>query len=258
MAGGRLRPRARGAPTTGSTWSYDAAWTRGTSPTPPACARSRWWSTARSCSTTAGPTRVDADEIRAQAAEQARPGCFARMEDALTALIVEDAPCSRLYLQDAHPIRDGMGYAQRTPRQRGFEAVWQAESRLVREATVPMAAFAAVTERDQGRLGRASTTGPATPPSSPRPSPRSTTSRPAGCILGIGAWWDPLAAKVGVDRRQAAAGDARDRRPPCGPCWPTRPSPSTASSCTSTASSSTTCTRSAGRRTCRSTSGPPA
>ena len=35
----------------------------------------------------------------------------------------------------------------RTPSQRGFEAVWQAESRLVREATVPMAAFAAVTDR---------------------------------------------------------------------------------------------------------------
>ena len=30
---------------------------------------------------------------------------------------------------------------------KGFEAVWQAESRLVRESSVPMAAFAAVTER---------------------------------------------------------------------------------------------------------------
>ena len=34
-----------------------------------------------------------------------------------------------------------------SPSSAGFEAVWQAESRLVREATVPMAAFAAVTER---------------------------------------------------------------------------------------------------------------
>ena len=55
-----------------------------------------------------------------------------------------------LYLQDKHPIRDGMQYAQ-LAEQAGFEAVWQAESRLVREATVPMAAFAAVTER----IGRA-------------------------------------------------------------------------------------------------------
>ncbi len=36
-----------------------------------------------------------------------------------------------LYLQDKHPIRDGMRYAQ-LAEQAGFEAVWQAESRLVR------------------------------------------------------------------------------------------------------------------------------
>ena len=51
-----------------------------------------------------------------------------------------------LYLQDKHPIREGMEYVQ-LAEEKGFEAVWQAESRLVREATVPMAAFAAVTER---------------------------------------------------------------------------------------------------------------
>ena len=48
-----------------------------------------------------------------------------------------------LYLQDMHPVRQGMEYA-RYAEERGFEAVWQAESRLVREATVPMAAYAAV------------------------------------------------------------------------------------------------------------------
>ncbi|MGH2700846.1 MAG: hypothetical protein ACRDJ2_03620, partial [Actinomycetota bacterium] len=47
-----------------------------------------------------------------------------------------------LYLQDKHPIRDGIRYVQRAEAA-GFEAVWQAESRLVREATVPRAAFAA-------------------------------------------------------------------------------------------------------------------
>ena len=51
-----------------------------------------------------------------------------------------------LYLQDAHPLRDGMRYA-RAAEAAGFEAVWQAESRLVREATVPLAAFGAVTDR---------------------------------------------------------------------------------------------------------------
>ena len=39
-----------------------------------------------------------------------------------------------LYLQDAHPLREGMELA-RYAEERGFRAVWQAESRLVREAT---------------------------------------------------------------------------------------------------------------------------
>jgi len=57
-----------------------------------------------------------------------------------------EIPRVALYLQDAHPLRDGMRYCQYAE-ERGFEAVWQAESRLVRDAIVPMAAFAAVTER---------------------------------------------------------------------------------------------------------------
>ena len=37
-----------------------------------------------------------------------------------------------LYLQDAHTIQDAMTYAKYAE-QRGFDAVWQADSRLVRE-----------------------------------------------------------------------------------------------------------------------------
>ena len=51
-----------------------------------------------------------------------------------------------LYLQDSHNLRDGLDYV-RYAEERGFEGVWQAESRLVRDAIVPMAAYAAVTER---------------------------------------------------------------------------------------------------------------
>ncbi len=51
-----------------------------------------------------------------------------------------------LYLQDKHSIREGMEYV-RYAEEKGFESVWQAESRLARDAIVPMAAFAAVTER---------------------------------------------------------------------------------------------------------------
>ncbi len=105
-----------------------------------------------------------------------------------------------LYLQDKHPIRDGMRYAQ-LAEERGFEAVWQAESRLVREATVPMAAYAAVTERigigagvvnvwtrNVGLLAATFST--------------LDDLAPGRIRLGIGAWWEPLASKVGVDRRR--------------------------------------------------------
>jgi len=105
-----------------------------------------------------------------------------------------------LYLQDKHPLRDGMRYAQYAE-ERGFEAVWQAESRLVREATVPMAAFAAVTSRikvasgvipiwtrNVGLLAATFST--------------LDELAPGRVILGLGAWWEPLASKVGVDRRR--------------------------------------------------------
>ncbi|MEY2753692.1 MAG: hypothetical protein RJB65_50, partial [Actinomycetota bacterium] len=103
-----------------------------------------------------------------------------------------------LYLQDAHPIREGMEIVKYAE-QRGFDAVWQAESRLVREATVPMAAFASVTDsikvgsgvvdcwsRNPARLAATFST--------------LDDLAPGRVILGIGAWWDPLAKKVGIDR----------------------------------------------------------
>ncbi len=55
-------------------------------------------------------------------------------------------PRVALYLQDRHSLQDGIKYAQYAEA-KGFEAVWQAESRLVRDAIVPMAAFAATTKK---------------------------------------------------------------------------------------------------------------
>jgi len=105
-----------------------------------------------------------------------------------------------LYLQDKHPIRDGMRYAQ-LAEQCGFEAVWQAESRLVREATVPMAAFAAVTERIAIGSGVVNTW---TRNVGLLAATFSTLDdlAPGRVILGLGAWWDPLASKVGIHRRR--------------------------------------------------------
>ena len=51
-----------------------------------------------------------------------------------------------LYLQDAHTISQGIELVQYAE-SKGFDAVWQADSRLVRDAVVPMAAFAATTDR---------------------------------------------------------------------------------------------------------------
>ncbi len=105
-----------------------------------------------------------------------------------------------LYLQDAHDLRQGLDYV-RYAEERGFEAVWQAESRLVRDAVVPMAAYAAVTERIKvgsgvinnwtrniGLLAATYLT--------------LDDLAPDRIICGIGAWWDPLARNVGIERRK--------------------------------------------------------
>ena len=105
-----------------------------------------------------------------------------------------------LYLQDAHSVSEAIEYVQYAE-QKGFEAVWQADSRLVREATVPMAAFAASTDtikvgsgvldmwtRNPARLAATFST--------------LDDLAPGRILCGLGAWWDPLASKVGVDRRR--------------------------------------------------------
>ena len=105
-----------------------------------------------------------------------------------------------LYLQDKHPLRDGMSYVLHAE-DRGFEAVWQAESRLVREATVPMAAFEAITERIKVGSGVVSLW---TRNVGLLASTFATLDdlAPGRVMLGIGAWWEPLASKVGVARRR--------------------------------------------------------
>jgi 5,10-methylenetetrahydromethanopterin reductase len=105
-----------------------------------------------------------------------------------------------LYLQDSHDLRDGLDYV-RYAEKKGFYAVWQAESRLVRDAIVPMAAYAAVTEklvigsgvinnwtRNIGLLAATFLT--------------LDDLAPNRIVCGIGAWWDPLAKNVGIDRRK--------------------------------------------------------
>ena len=103
-----------------------------------------------------------------------------------------------IYLQDAHPLREAIGWAQ-AAEAAGFEAVWQAESRLVRDAIVPMAAFGATTERVKLGSGVASiwTRNPAVLAST---FATLDDLAPGRIICGLGAWWDPLARKVGIER----------------------------------------------------------
>ncbi len=105
-----------------------------------------------------------------------------------------------IYLQDDLPIREGMELA-RYAEQQGFTAVWQAESRLVREATVPMAAIAAVTNRIKVGSGVVNNW---TRNVALLAATFSTLDdlAPGRILLGIGAWWDPLARKVGIERRR--------------------------------------------------------
>jgi 5,10-methylenetetrahydromethanopterin reductase len=105
-----------------------------------------------------------------------------------------------LYLQDKHPIREGMQYVQYAEA-RGFDAVWQAESRLVRDAIVPMAAFAAVTDRIKVGSGVINNW---TRNAAVTAATFSTLDdlAPGRVLFGVGAWWEPLATKVGVDRRK--------------------------------------------------------
>ncbi len=105
-----------------------------------------------------------------------------------------------LYLQDAHDIREGMEYVQYAE-EKGFEAVWQAESRLVRDAIVPMAAFAACTKRIKIGSGVVNNW---TRNVALQAATFLTLDdlAPDRIILGIGAWWDPLAQNVGIDRKK--------------------------------------------------------
>jgi 5,10-methylenetetrahydromethanopterin reductase len=105
-----------------------------------------------------------------------------------------------LYLQDAHELAESIELVKYAE-SKGFDEVWQAESRLVRDAIVPMAAFASHTTkikvgsgvtnnwtRNIGLLAATFLT--------------LDDLAPDRIICGIGAWWDPLAAKVGIQRRK--------------------------------------------------------
>jgi 5,10-methylenetetrahydromethanopterin reductase len=105
-----------------------------------------------------------------------------------------------MYLQDKHQVRDELKFAQYAEK-KGFEAIWHAESRLARDAFTPLAAMAAVTERIKLGTGVINnwTRNVALTAASFLTLDELSNGR---SLLGIGAWWDPLAWKVGIERKK--------------------------------------------------------
>jgi 5,10-methylenetetrahydromethanopterin reductase len=105
-----------------------------------------------------------------------------------------------LYLQDKHQVQEELKLVQYAEK-KGFEAIWHAESRLARDAITPLAAMAVVTDRIKlgtgvinnwtRNVGLCAAT-------------FLTLDELSGgrALLGVGAWWDPLAWKVGIERKK--------------------------------------------------------
>src|SRR5512147_3230661 len=110
-----------------------------------------------------------------------------------------------LYMQDKHPIRYEIDMA-RYAEERGFSEIWQADTRLARDCIVMMGAFLAETKRLRFGSGVLPiwTRNPAVIAAS-----WSTMWELGGKVdgrgrvmLGLGAWWEPIASRVGVQREK--------------------------------------------------------
>lgn len=108
-----------------------------------------------------------------------------------------------LYLQDKHDIRYELEIA-RYAEERGFSEIWQADTRLARDCIVMMSALLAHTRRL--RIGSGVlpiwTRNPAVIAAS-WSTMWELGGRPEGrgrVMLGLGAWWEPIAGRVGVKR----------------------------------------------------------
>ena len=110
-----------------------------------------------------------------------------------------------LYMQDKHPIKYELEMAKYAE-DRGFSEIWQADTRLARDCVVMMSAFLNSTKKL--RIGSAVlpiwTRNPAVIAAT-----WSTMWDLGGKIdgrgrvmLGLGAWWEPIAGRVGVNRHK--------------------------------------------------------
>jgi 5,10-methylenetetrahydromethanopterin reductase len=103
-----------------------------------------------------------------------------------------------LYMGDSVPLRQAIDWVEYAD-ECGFEAVWQAENRLAIDAIVPMAAYATRTIRI--KIG-AGVINPWTRNAALIAATFAALDElaPGRIVCGIGAWYDPLAANVGITR----------------------------------------------------------
>lgn len=105
-----------------------------------------------------------------------------------------------LYLQEDFSLSESIEFV-RYAEARGFDAIWQAETRLVRDSLVAMAAYAAVTRRI--RIGSAVTNiwtrNVATLAAEYLTLDDLAQDR---IMCGLGIWYEPLAAQVGINRQK--------------------------------------------------------
>jgi 5,10-methylenetetrahydromethanopterin reductase len=111
-----------------------------------------------------------------------------------------------LYLQDKHDMRYELEIAQYAE-EKGFSEVWQADTRLARDCVVMMSALLAKTSRL--RIGSGVlpiyTRNPAVIAATWSTMWELGGLTPDGdsrVMLGLGAWWEPIASRVGADRRK--------------------------------------------------------
>jgi 5,10-methylenetetrahydromethanopterin reductase len=109
-----------------------------------------------------------------------------------------------LYLQDKHDMKYELEIAQYAE-EKGFSEIWQADTRLARDCVVMMSALLANTSRLKIGSG-------VIPIYSRNPAVLAATwstmwelggLTPEGesrVMLGLGAWWDPIASRVGITR----------------------------------------------------------
>ena len=98
-------------------------------------------------------------------------------------------------------VRQNVELAKHADR-KGADSLWVIETRLVSDAIGPMAVYAAATER--ARVGSA-----VLPLWTRNPALIASTFAtldllaPGRIVLGLGAWWEPLATRVGVKRQKS-------------------------------------------------------